>query len=177
MSNKKKSSKKIEKIPEKTSEEDKRALIHKGLNRAKGFWSDFKNFAMKGNAVDLAIGIVIGSAFTAIVNSLVKDVIMPIFGRVTSNLDFSNIFINISDKYYATLAEAESAGAAVIKIGSFINAMISFFIVALALYFILKVLFRQQKKKEIKEKTKKCPECFEVIHLKAKRCKYCTTVL
>lgn len=176
MSTKKlKSTKKTEQ--NKLSEEDKNDFIHEGLNRAKGFWSDFKNFAMKGNAVDLAIGIVIGSAFTAIVNSLVKDIIMPVFGRLTSNLDFSNIFINLSDTYYETLADAEAAGAAVVKIGSFINAMISFFIVTLALYFILKILFRQQKKKEIKEKTKKCPECFESIHLKAKRCKYCTTVL
>lgn len=152
-------------------------FIHEGLNRAKGFWSDFKKFAMKGNAVDLAIGIVIGSAFTAIVNSLVKDIIMPVFGRITSNLDFSNIFINLSDTYYATLSEAEAAGAAVIKIGSFLNALISFFIVTFSLYLILKVLFRQQKQKEVQEKTKKCPECFESIHINAKRCKYCTAIL
>jgi large conductance mechanosensitive channel len=166
--------KKIEKTDEEKAEKD---LLHGGFDKARGFWSDFKNFAMKGNAVDLAIGIVIGSAFTAIVNSLVKDIIMPIFGRVTSNLDFSNIFINISSKYYETLSEAEAAGAAVIKIGAFINAMITFFIVAFALFLILKVLFRQQKKKEeVKEKTQTCPECLEKINLKAKRCKFCTAV-
>jgi large conductance mechanosensitive channel len=103
-----------------------------------GFFREFKEFAMRGNVVDLAVGIVIGVAFGAIVNSLVEDIIMPPIGLIMGNVDFSDLFINLSGQDYPSLTAARAAGAPVIAYGSFINAVINFIIVAFAIFLVVK---------------------------------------
>jgi len=113
-----------------------------------GFFQEFKEFAMRGNVVDLAVGIVIGVAFGAIINSLVEDIIMPPIGLMMGNVDFSDLFINLSGQEYASLAAAREAGAPVIAYGSFINAVINFIIVALAIFLLVKGMNRLRRKQE-----------------------------
>jgi large conductance mechanosensitive channel len=113
-----------------------------------GFFQEFKEFAMRGNVVDLAVGIIIGVAFGAIVTSLVNDVIMPPIGLAMGNVDFSDLFINLSDHEYASLAAAREAGAPVIAYGAFINAVINFIIVALVIFILIKGMNRLREKQE-----------------------------
>ena len=113
-----------------------------------GFFQEFKEFAMHGNVVDLAVGLVIGAAFGAIVTSLVNDVIMPPIGLVMGNVDFSGLFLNLSDRDYASLAAAREAGAPVIAYGAFINAVINFVIVAFAIFIVVKGMNRLRRKQE-----------------------------
>ena len=113
-----------------------------------GFVQEFKEFAMRGNVVDLAVGLVIGAAFGAIVNSLVNDIIMPPIGLVMGNVDFSDLFINLSGQEYASLAAAREAGAPVIAYGAFINFVINFVIVALAIFLVVKAMNRLRRKQE-----------------------------
>ena len=113
-----------------------------------GFFREFKEFAMRGNVVDLAVGIVIGVAFGAIVNSLVEDVIMPPIGLIMGNVDFSDLFINLSGQDYASLAAAREAGAPVIAYGAFINAVINFIIVAFAIFLVVKGMNQLRRKQE-----------------------------
>jgi len=113
-----------------------------------GFVQEFKEFAMRGNVVDLAVGLVIGAAFGAIVNSLVNDIIMPPIGLVMGNVDFSDLFINLSGQDYTSLAAAREAGAPVIAYGAFINVVINFVIVALAIFVVVKGMNRLRRKQE-----------------------------
>ena len=113
-----------------------------------GFFQEFKEFAMHGNVVDLAVGLVIGAAFGTIVTSLVNDVIMPPIGLVMGNVDFSDLFINLSGQEYASLAAAREAGAPVIAYGAFINAVINFIIVAFAIFIVIKGMNRLRRKQE-----------------------------
>jgi len=113
-----------------------------------GLFQEFKEFAMRGNVVDLAVGIVIGVAFGAIVNSLVEDIIMPPIGLVMGNVDFSDLFINLSGQEYASLAAAREAGAPVIAYGAFINAVINFVIVAFAIFLVVKAMNRLRRQQE-----------------------------
>ncbi len=114
----------------------------------KAFIKEFKEFAMRGNVLDMAVGIVIGAAFTAVVGSLVKDVIMPPIGVLAGGLDFSNLFISLSGMPYDTLAAAEAAGAPVLRYGMFINTLIDFLIVALAIFVLIKQVNRFKRKEE-----------------------------
>lgn len=144
----------------------------------KKFLHDFKEFAFKGNILDLAVGMMIGSAFTAIVTSLVNDVFMPLFGLMTGRVDFSKLFFTLDGKEYASLSEAEAAGAAVIKYGSFISAFVNFLLIALVIFLFLKLVIRLKKpKKEAPAATKKCPFCKSDIDIEAVRCPHCTSVL
>ena len=113
-----------------------------------GFFQEFKEFAMRGNVVDLAVGLVIGAAFGAIVNSLVNDIIMPPIGLAMGNVDFSDLFINLSGQDYPSLAAAREAGAPVIAYGAFINVVINFVIVALAIFIVVKGMNRLRRKQE-----------------------------
>ena len=113
-----------------------------------GFFNEFREFAMRGNVVDLAVGIIIGVAFGAIVNSLVNDIIMPPIGLIMGNVDFSDLFINLSGQEYASLAAARDAGAPVIAYGAFINAVINFVIVAFAIFLVVKGMNRLRRKQE-----------------------------
>lgn len=132
------------KVPEKVKVDRKK--IRKG---AFSFWTEFRDFAIQGNIIDLAVGIVIGASFNKIVQSLVNDIIMPIFGKLLGNAAFSELYINLSDKEYSNLSEAVADGAAVIKYGVFLTNVLDFFIVALTIFVILKVFLR--KKKEVEE--------------------------
>lgn len=137
--------------------------------------TEFKEFAVKGNVVDLAIGIIIGAAFGKIVTSLVNDIIMPPIGKMLGGVDFSNLFINLSDKEVASLADAQAAGLATINYGVFLNAIIYFIIVAFAIFLLVKQINRLKKEAPpAAPDTKSCPHCLSVIPLKASRCAHCT---
>lgn len=140
---------------------------------------EFKKFAMRGNVVDLAVGVIIGAAFGKIVSSLVADVIMPPIGLLLGGLDFSNIFINLSSTHYDSLAAAKAAGAATINIGVFINAVIDFLIVAFAIFIVVKQLnrFLPPPPAPPAAETKECPYCASKIAIKATRCPQCTSQL
>lgn len=117
-------------------------------DRGTGMLKEFREFISRGNVVDLAIGIIIGAAFTTIVNSLVKDIIMPPIGKITGGVDFSNIFIDLSGNHYPSLAAAQQAGAATINIGLFLNAVVNFVIVAFVIFLLMKQVNRFWKKEE-----------------------------
>ncbi|UCC11807.1 MAG: large-conductance mechanosensitive channel protein MscL [candidate division WOR-3 bacterium] len=145
---------------------------------------EFKEFAMRGNVVDMAVGIIIGAAFGTVVKSLVADVIMPPIGLLLGNVDFSNLFVVLKQGTttgpYPSLAEAQSAGAVTINYGFFINTVISFFIVAIAVFFLIKSINRLKKKEAAPAPepiTKDCPFCFTAIPIKATRCPNCTSAL
>ena len=141
---------------------------------------EFREFAMRGSVVDLAVGVIIGGAFGAIVTSLVNDIIMPPIGVLLGNVDFTDLFINLSGGSYPSLAAAQEAGAATINYGVFINTIINFLIVALALFFVIRGMNSMQKKEEeapAEPTTKECPHCFTEIPLKATRCPHCTSEL
>ena len=141
----------------------------------KKFLKEFKEFALRGNMMDLAIGMIIGSAFTSIVSSLVNDIINPFLGLFTGHIDFSNLFIALDGNEYASLEEAVSAGAAVIKYGSFISNVINFIIMALVVFLIVKFINRMRDGLIRKEKT--CPYCQSEISIMATRCPNCTSHL
>ena len=144
-------------------------------------WKEFKTFAMRGNVIDLAVGVVIGAAFTSIVNSLVNDVIMPPIGLILQGVDFKNLFISLDGTDYPSLAAAQEAGAATLNYGLFINNVINFLIIAFVIFLVVRQINRL-KSKFIKQEeakapeTKTCPECLSEIPIAAKRCKYCTTI-
>ena len=128
-----------------------------------GMIQEFREFAVKGNAIDLAVGVVIGAAFGNIVNSLVKDIIMPPIGYITGGIDFSNYFINLSGGEYATLKAATEAGAATINIGVFINVLINFLIVAWAIFLMVKGMNRMRRKEEAAPSAPPPPSKEEVL--------------
>jgi large conductance mechanosensitive channel len=138
-------------------------------------FKEFKEFAMKGSMVDLAVGIVIGAAFGKIITSLVSDVIMPPIGLLLGKVDFSSLFIDLSGKGYATLAEAKAAGAATINYGIFLNTVIDFIIVAFVIFLIIKQINRMKREEApAAPVTKECPYCFTSIPVQATRCPNCT---
>ena len=116
--------------------------IHIAVPRPPGWVGEFQKFIMRGNVVDLAVGIVIGVAFTGVVNSLVKDIINPVIGLALGGIDFSNYFVALNGRHYATLEAARAAGAATVNLGVFINAIINFLIVSLAIFWLIRVLNR-----------------------------------
>ena len=141
---------------------------------------EFKEFAMRGNVVDMAVGIIIGAAFGKIVSSFVSDVLMPPIGILLGGVDFSEIFINLSGVEYATLAAAQEAGAATINIGVFFNTIIDFLIVAFAIFLVIRTMNRMKKQEETAPEaptTKECPYCLSSIPIKATRCAHCTAEL
>jgi len=148
-------------------------------------FKEFKEFAMRGNVVDMAVGIVIGAAFGAIVKSFVDDVLMPPIGLLLGNVDFSNLFVTLKEGAkaagpYPSLAAAKAAGAVTLNVGVFINTVISFLIVAFAVFLVIKGvnrLKREQPAPEAAPDTKECPFCFSAIPLKASRCPHCTSQL
>ncbi|MEW6720308.1 MAG: large conductance mechanosensitive channel protein MscL [Thermodesulfobacteriota bacterium] len=139
---------------------------------------EFKEFAMKGNMVDMAVGIVIGAAFGKIVSSLVSDVLMPPIGKMLGNVDFSSLFLNLSDGNYPSLAAAKAAGAATLNYGLFLNAVVDFVIVAFVLFLVVKGMNRMKKAEApAPPATKECPQCCTTVPLKATRCPACTSAL
>lgn len=140
---------------------------------------EFKEFAMRGNVLDLAVGVIIGAAFGKIVTSLVEDVIMPPIGKLLGPVNFSDLFINLSGQSYATLKDAKAASAATINYGLFLNAVINFLIVAFCVFLLVKQVNRFVAKPAPAPvpATKDCPQCAMPIPLAAKRCGHCTSQL
>ncbi len=138
---------------------------------------EFKKFIMRGSVIDLAVGVIFGAAFGKIVSSLVNDIIMPPIGLLLGKVNFANLYINLSDKTYESLAAAKEAGAATINYGTFLNTIIEFLIVAFVLFLIIKQVNRMQAQKEAAPTTKECPFCGTAIPIQAKRCPNCTSQL
>jgi large conductance mechanosensitive channel len=141
-------------------------------------WKELKEFALKGNVIDLAVGVVIGGAFGRIVTSLVNDMLMPPIGLLLGRVDFTNLFLDLSGTGYSTLAEAQEAGAATINYGLFLNTVIEFVIVALAMFLVIRQVNRlQQPEAAPAPTTKACPYCHTDIPIEATRCPNCTSQL
>jgi len=141
---------------------------------------EFKEFAMRGNVLDMAIGIIIGAAFGKIITSAVSDILMPPIGLLLGRLDFSSLFINLSGKPYASLAEAKAAGAATVNYGLFINTVVDFLIVAFAIFLLIRQVNRLKRREEAPAPaptTRECPLCLSSIALRATRCAHCTADL
>ena len=141
-------------------------------------WKEFKEFAMKGNVLDLAVGVIIGAAFSKIVTSLVEDIVMPPLSIITQNIDFANLFIQLGGtKAYSTMAEAKKAGIPVIAYGQFLTNVLNFVIVAFAVFIFVKQINRVRKGDEPAPTTHECPFCISTVSLKATRCPNCTSPL
>src|SRR5215472_1099412 len=139
-------------------------------------WKEFREFAMRGNVVDLAVAVIIGAAFGKIVTSLVNDIVMPPLGVILGSVDFSNLFLNLSSKHYASLAEARAAGAATINYGVFINNVLDFIIVAFAIFLMIRAINQlKSAPPPTTETTRACPYCLTVIPLAATKCSACTS--
>ncbi len=136
-------------------------------------FKEFKEFAVKGNVIDMAVGIIIGAAFGKIISSFVNDILMPPIGLLMGKVDFSSLFINLSGKPFDSLASAKAAGAATINYGLFVNSLIDFIIVAFAIFLVIRQINRLKRKPEAA--TKECPYCFSKIPVKALRCPHCTS--
>jgi large conductance mechanosensitive channel len=141
-------------------------------------FKEFKEFAMRGNVIDLAIAVVIGAAFGRIVTSFVEDILMPPIGVLLGRVDFSNLFINLSAREYPSVAAAKAAGAATLNYGIFLNHIINFVIVAFAIFLLIRQINRFQRPGPAPAvTTKECPHCLSAIPLKATRCAFCTSEL
>lgn len=145
---------------------------------------EFKEFAMRGNVVDMAVGIIIGVAFGAIIKSVVSDILMPPIGLLLGNVDFTNLFIVLREGAvagpYASLADAQAAGAVTVNYGVFVNTVINFILIAFAVFLLIRYINKLKRKEEApppEPTTKECPYCFSTIPIKATRCAHCTSEL
>lgn len=152
------------------------------MSKKSSFFSEFKTFIMRGNVIDLAVGVIIGAAFQAIIKSLVDDLVMPVISLATNGIDFSNMFISLDGNEYETLAAAQEAGAAVFAFGNFINAVFNFLIMAFVIFVLVRTINKLRdkaaKKEEVVEAaptTKKCPFCKSEIDIEATKCPNCTS--
>ncbi len=137
-------------------------------------FKEFKTFIMRGNVLDMAVGIIIGAAFGKIVSSFVSDVLTPVLSLGLGKVDFSNLFIALNGESYPTLEAAKQAGVATVNYGTFLNVVIDFVIVAFAIFLIVKAANKMQKAPEVAPaSTKECPECLSIIPLKARKCSHC----
>ncbi|MCR4675567.1 MAG: large conductance mechanosensitive channel protein MscL [Lachnospiraceae bacterium] len=159
--------------------------MDKKLEKSKKFVDEFKEFITKGNVMDMAVGVIIGGAFQNIINSLVNDVIMPLISAITGGIDFSNWFVALDGKEYATLAAAQESGAATLNYGTFITVVINFLLMALVIFCLVKTLEKVRtsvkKTEEVEEAQdpteKECPYCKSMIAIDATRCPHCTSQL
>ena len=142
-------------------------------------FKEFKEFAMKGPVVDLAVGVITGAAFGKIISSLVDDIIMPPIGRMLGNVDFANLFVNLSNKEYPSVAAAKAAGAATINYGIFFNTILNFLIIAFVLFLVIQRVNALKKPAPVvtAPATKDCPHCLSAVPLKATKCAHCTSDL
>ncbi len=154
------------------------------INHLKKYLDEFKTFAIKGNVIDMAVGIIIGAAFGKIVDSMVKDIIMPPMGWLMGKVDFTNLYLTFPNEAgeivkYPSLEAAQAAGAVTINYGLFINTLISFIFVAFAVFLLIKFINKLkasvEKPVEVAPETKTCPKCFSEINIKATKCPYCTS--
>lgn len=146
-------------------------------------FKEFKEFAMRGNVIDMAVGVIIGGAFGKIVTSLVDDILMPPMGLVLGKINFSNIFINLSDVKHKTVAEAKEAGDPTLNLGLFINSVMDFIIITTVIFLVVRQMNRMRRRLEKSPETsdlpetKKCKYCLSIIPMEAIKCKYCTSQL
>ncbi len=150
--------------------------------KSKGIAGEFREFIMRGNVMDMAVGVIIGGAFQKIISSLVDDIIMPIIGLLTGGIDFNNKFIVLDGGTYDTLEAAKEAGAATLNYGTFITVVINFILMALVIFFIVKFMNKMSAKlakeeAEAPATTKICPKCKSEINIEATRCPHCTSEL
>ena len=152
------------------------------MSKKSSFMSEFKTFIMRGNVIDLAVGVIIGAAFQTIIKSLVDDLVMPIISIFTKGVDFANMFVVIGEGEYDTLAAAQEAGAAVFAYGNFINAVLNFLIMAFVIFVLVRTINKLREKAAKKEEvveaaptTKKCPFCKSEINIEATKCPNCTS--
>ena len=152
------------------------------MSKKSGFLSEFKTFIMRGNVIDLAVGVIIGAAFQAIIKSLVDDLVMPVISLATGGIDFSNMFISLNGESYDTLAAAQEAGAAVFAYGNFLNAVLNFLIMSFVIFCFIKLIntitekaIKKKDEPEAEPTTKKCPYCCSEIDIKAVKCPNCTS--
>ncbi len=143
----------------------------------KNFIKDFKEFAIRGNVIDLAIGVVVGGAFSGITTSLVQNIINPILGLFIGKIDFANLFIALSTRHFASIDEAKAAGVQVITYGVFLNTVINFVITAFAIFVLIRQINKLHKTKELPPSVKKCQFCFKEIPIEATKCAFCTSEL
>lgn len=158
---------------------NKKELQEESKKKAKLAFEDYKAFALKGNVLDLAIGVVLGGAFTAIVNTLVSSLITPLISLLTSNVDLSKLFITLKGGHFDTLEAAKAAGAITLNYGEILTAIINFIIISIVLFIIVKSLTKANKKdtEKVEITTKTCPYCLSTIPIKATRCAHCTSIL
>ena len=143
-----------------------------------GFLKEFKTFVLRGNVLDLAVGVIVGTAFGKIISSVVDDVFMPPLGKLLGGVDFKNLFISLDPaktQGIDSLAKARETGAAIIAYGQFLNTIVDFAIIAFCIFLIVKIVNRLQTKKSADPTTKECPQCLSKIPLKATRCAHCTS--
>ena len=156
--------------------------MSKVKEKGKGFAGEFKKFILRGNVIDLAVGVIIGAAFQAIVNSLVNDIIMPVLSLITKGIDFNEMFVALDGNTYESLQAATDAGAATLNYGVFIGSVINFIIMAFVIFLIVKCINKiseagKKNKEKEPETTKTCPYCKSVVDIKASRCPNCTSEL
>lgn len=153
--------------------------LNKVKEKSKGTLTEFKEFAVKGNVMDMAIGVIIGGAFGKIVTSFVNDIVMPAVSMLTGKIDFNNLFIALDGNTYATLEAAKEAGVSTLNYGTFLTTIIDFLIIALSIFIVTKKLLVAKKKEEVAEPapatTKECPYCKSTIAIAATRCPHCTS--
>jgi len=140
-------------------------------------FKEFKEFAMRGSVLDLAVGVIIGAAFGKIVSSFVDDILLPPIGQLLGKVDFSGLFINLSGTHYDTLQAAKAAGKATLNYGNFINTVINFLIVAFTIFVVVRIVNRWMPKPAAPVTTKDCPQCAMAIPLAAKKCGHCTSAI
>ena len=145
-------------------------------------WKEFKEFAFKGNVIDMAVGVMIGSAFSQIVNSLVNDIFMPVLSLITGQVHLSGLFFALDGQSYPSIEAANKAGVGTLNYGGFLQAVIDFLLIALCVFFFVKAInklrsFAAPKVEETKPEPRRCPYCFGEIHEKATRCPHCTSEL
>ncbi len=150
--------------------------------KGKGLAGEFREFIMRGNVMDMAVGVIIGGAFQKIITSLVDDIIMPIISLITGGIDFNNMFVSLDGTEYATLDAAKEAGAATLNYGTFITVVINFVLMALVIFFLVKFMNKlnaklAKEKEEAPATTKICPRCKSEINIEATRCPHCTSEL
>ena len=156
--------------------------IKNAAGKGKGFAGEFREFIMRGNVLDMAVGVIIGGAFQKIISSLVDDIIMPLIGLLTGGVDFNNMVLVLDGGSYATLEAAKEAGAATLNYGTFITVVINFILMALVIFFIIKGMNKlsarlEKEKEEAPATTKICPKCKSEINIEATRCPHCTSEL
>ena len=161
------------------NEKDKKTAA---VEKTKGFAAEFKKFIMRGNVLDMAVGVIIGGAFQAIISSLVNDIIMPVITLITGGIDFTDWFVALNGEKYASLEAAQEAGAATLNYGVFITAIINFLLMAIVVFLIVKAMNTAsekvvKKKEEAPATTKICPYCKSEINKDATRCPHCTSEL